>query len=223
METFDKYWIGVGDVHDEPANLERIPGAAGAEGIIVSGDITTHDGVPGAKRAIERMRAVNPNIMAQIGNMDGPAVQDWLEAEGLNIHNKALELAPGIGIMGLGWSSPTPFGTRSEVPDERLGKWLDETHAKAGAWAQLLLVSHTPPMGTRTDDLGGGRHVGSQAVRAFIERVRPTACLTGHIHEARSQDDLAGTRIVNPGMLALGGYALIGLKDGTLSMTLQTL
>ena len=225
VETFDKYWIGVGDIHDDAANIGRIPGVAGAAGVIVSGDITTHGGVAGARRALDVVRAANPAVMAQIGNMDGEPVQDWLEAEGMNIHARAVELAPGVGLMGVGWSSPTPFGTPSEVSDARIGQWLDATYedARAKGLEQLLLVVHTPPQGSGADDLGGGRHVGSPAVRAFIERVCPAACLTGHIHEGRSACVVAGTPVVNPGMLAMGGYALIGLKDGELSIALRIL
>ena len=225
VETFDKYWIGVGDVHDDATNIGRIPGVAGAAGVIVSGDITTHGGVAGARRALDVVRAANPAVMAQIGNMDGEPVQDWLEAEGMNIHTRTVELAPGVGLMGVGWSSPTPFGTPSEVPDERIGQWLDATYedARAKGLEQLLLVVHTPPQGSGADDLGGGRHVGSPAVRAFIERVSPAACLTGHIHEGRSASVVAGTPVVNPGMLAMGGYAFIGLKDGELSIALRIL
>lgn len=225
VETFDKYWIGVGDVHDDATNIGRIPGVAGAAGVIVSGDITTHGGVAGARRALDVVREANPAILAQIGNMDGEHVQDWLEAEGMNIHARAVELAPGVGLMGVGWSSPTPFGTPSEVSDARIGQWLDAAYedARAKGLEQLLLVVHTPPRGSCADDLGGGRHVGSPTVRAFIERVRPAACLTGHIHEGRSACVVAGTPVVNPGMLAMGGYALIGLKDGELSIALRIL
>lgn len=223
METFDKYWIGVGDIHDDARNIGRIPGIAGAEGIIVSGDITTHGGVPGAQSALNVVREANPRVLAQIGNMDGKAVESWLIDEGLNIHCRAQELAPGVGLMGVGWSSPTPFGTPSEVPDARIGQWLDETYETAKNWEQLLVVVHTPPHGTCADDLGGGRHVGSPAVRTFIERVRPAACLTGHIHEGRCACEVSGTTVVNPGMLPMGGYALIGLKGGKLSISLEVL
>lgn len=223
MESFDAYWIGVGDIHGDARNVARIPGVSEAAGIIVSGDITTNGGVDGARRVLDVLRAANPVVLAQIGNMDRKEIQDWLDSDGAGIHLRTLELAPGVGLMGVGWSSPTPFGTPSEVPEDRLALWLDETLASAPAWDQLLLVSHTPPHGTCADDLGGGRYVGSPAVRAFIERVRPACCLTGHIHEARCRTELGPTQVVNPGMLSMGGYALIGLGGGALTMTLEIL
>ena len=94
--------------------------------------------------------------------------------------------------------------------DERV---LD-THQQAAGFAHLILVSHTPPADTVVDRTGSGLHVGSRAVRQFIERVQPDLCLTGHIHEARGTDTLGRTLVVNPGELAAGGYAVITF-DGT--------
>lgn len=213
----------MGDIHGRAGNAVRIPGVGIAQGLILSGDITTHGSLDDARRVMDELRVANPRVLAQIGNMDSTAISGWLEQEGLNIHAEARELAPGVGLIGVGWSSPTPFATPCEVPDATIGNWLDAVHDRAEDWEQLLLVVHTPPYGTRADDLGGGHHVGSPAVRAFIERVQPVACLTGHIHEARSQDLLGRTSVVNPGMLDHGGYALIQLRDGQLSIELKTL
>lgn len=219
---YDKYWIGIGDIHGDPGNVARIPGVAEAAGVVVSGDLTTHGGVDAARRVIDAVRRANPVVLAQIGNMDTAAVGRWLEDEGLSIHGQARELAPGVGLVGVGCSSPTPFGTPSEVPDERLGELLEQALARAGQWDATLLVAHDPPHGTTTD-LVGTRHVGSRAVRAFVERVQPDVCLSGHIHESRALDFVGRTAVVNPGMLAQGGYAVIGLAGRTLTVKLRTL
>jgi len=221
--SLNEYWIGVGDLHGDAANAARIPGVAGAKGIVVAGDITTHGSVPQARRVLDTLRAANPNVMAQIGNMDSTAISAMLDDEGANIHLCGRELAPGVGLVGVGWSAPTPFGTPCEVSDETLGRWLGQVHALTKEWNQWLLAVHTPPYNTRVDDLGGGTHVGSQAVRSFIELVQPSACLTGHIHEARSADTIGRTTVVSPGMLAHGGYALIGLTDGRRTIELKPL
>ena len=49
---------------------------------------------------------------------------------------------------------------------------------------RLILVFHTPPYGTPLDTLYDGSHVGSRAVRSFIEREQPWMSLHGHIHES---------------------------------------
>ncbi|NJB69360.1 hypothetical protein GGQ74_003062 [Desulfobaculum xiamenense] len=223
MDKFERFWIGCGDIHGDPRRLAEIPGVAGAEGIILSGDLTTNGGLKVAREVIETVRGSNPRIYAQIGNMDAHAVTDWLEERDMNIHARVRELAPGAGIIGVGCSSPTPFRTPCEVPDSQLAAWLDAAHSAMPDWAALLLVSHDPPYGTSADELPGGMHVGSRAVRAFIERVQPDVCLCGHIHEARTEDMIGRTRIVNPGMLAHGGYAVIGLVDGRFTAKLRVL
>ncbi len=219
---YDRYWIGIGDIHDEPDNVARIPGVSGAAGIIISGDLTTHGGLDAARRVLDAVRGANPVVLAQIGNMDTPAVDRWLEREGLSIHGRARELAPGVGLLGLGCSGPTPFGTPSEISEARQAELLEQALAQADGWDATLLVSHDPPHGTKAD-MVGPRHVGSRAVRAFVERVQPQACLSGHIHESRALDLVGRTVVVNPGMLAHGGYALIGLSGRTLDVTLHTL
>ncbi len=226
MTGADRHFIAVGDIHGDVANLARIPDIDLADGVIVSGDLTIRGDRPEGKRVIDAIRAINPAVHAQIGNMDHQDVDDWLTAEGINIHRRVVELAPGLGLMGIGWSTPTPFGTPSEIPEEGLARWIEETHALAGGYARLAVVVHTPPYGTATDRLPSGAHVGSPAVRAFLERVQPVVCITGHIHESRGKDVIGNTPVVNPGPLSLGGYVRIRVKpdchDGVIA-TLETL
>jgi Icc-related predicted phosphoesterase len=48
-------------------------------------------------------------------------------------------------------------------------------------------------------------------VRAFLERVQPRLCVTGHIHESRAVDAIGKTVVINPGPLAAGGYVRIDI------------
>ncbi|WP_243358924.1 metallophosphoesterase family protein [Fundidesulfovibrio terrae] len=217
------YWIGMGDIHGHTASLTRIPELPGAAGVIISGDLTIKGGVAEAGRVIEAVAAVNPRILAQIGNMDHEPVQSWLDGKGMGIHARCVELAPGLALMGVGWSGPTPFHTPSEVPDSQLGEWLEQAWEQAKAFDHVILVSHTPPHGTTTDVVGPGAHVGSAAVRGFIERAQPDVCLTGHIHEARSTDTLGRTVVINPGDLSSGGYAIIGYDGSAVTARLMTI
>lgn len=211
-------YIGFGDVHGQATAAARIPGIREADGIIVSGDLSNHGGKAEAEAALAVFRGLNPNVYAQIGNMDREAAEQALEAAGANISRKAVELPGGAWLMGAGWSTPTPFGTPSEIPDATLGVWLEEAWAKAGDPARLILVCHTPPHGTKVDVLPNGMHVGSNAVRDFILKRQPAVCLTGHIHEAAAEDVLGATRVVNPGMLGHGGYARVIVRPGAIDI-----
>ncbi|WP_319470407.1 metallophosphoesterase [uncultured Pseudodesulfovibrio sp.] len=214
------YWIAFGDIHESTVMLESIPELAGAEAVIITGDITNRGSRESVESVIRAVEAVNPRILAQPGNMDTEAVQGYLCERDMDIHLKVRELAPGVGLMGVGLSTPTPFGTPGEVPEETLGKWLDETHAAAAGFDRLVVAIHEPPRNSKLDMIGAGQHVGSAAVRAFIERAQPDVVLTGHIHESRAVDMIGNTPVINPGMLAGGGYIRIELADGELSAEL---
>lgn len=68
----------------------------------------------------------------------------------------------------------------------------------------LVLVSHCPPRATALDVAHDRRPLGSVAVRAAIDRLRPVVSLHGHIHESprmsgQSFQRLGGTLAVNAG------------------------
>jgi Icc-related predicted phosphoesterase len=67
-----------------------------------------------------------------------------------------------------------------------------------------IYVCHTPPFDTPLDTMPRGRHVGSKALRAFIEQQAPPLTLHGHIHEApelsgRYAAQIGATWSINPG------------------------
>jgi Icc-related predicted phosphoesterase len=73
-----------------------------------------------------------------------------------------------------------------------------------GPAERTVFVLHSPPRNTHCDQIGAGRHVGSRAIRRFIERRQPPLVLCGHIHESPRvsssyRDTLGRTVVVNPG------------------------
>jgi Icc-related predicted phosphoesterase len=216
------YWIAFGDVHESTGVLGSIPGLARASGVIITGDLTNRGSRQAADRVIDAVAAFNPRILALPGNMDTDAVQARLAERGMDFHLRVRELAPGVGLMGVGYSTPTPFGTPGEVAEATLADWLDTTHALAAPYDTLIVAVHEPPHGSAVDRLGNGQNVGSPGVRAFIERVRPALVLTGHIHESRAVDRIGPTTVINPGMLAGGGFVRIEYRDGALSAELMS-
>ena len=219
----EKFWIGFGDIHEDISRVNEIPDLPAAAGVIISGDITNRGGKARASQLLEAIHKINPSIYAQIGNMDRAEITTFLDEKGWNIHATGKELAEGIGIMGVGYSTPTPFMTPSEVSDSKLGEWLDQGYAQIRHLSKLILVAHDPPFGSKAADLPSGENVGNRSVREFIERVQPDICLTGHIHEAASEDFIGKTKVVNPGMLYMGGYVRIRLKDNQLEAKLMFL
>lgn len=100
-------------------------------------------------------------------------------------------------------------GALGEVPiDEikRRGTIEQDLDRLAGLGdpATTVYVVHTPPLGTKLDVLFDGRHIGSGALRRFLEKRRPPLSLHGHIHESPQMsgaisDRVGSTFSVNPG------------------------
>lgn len=229
-EGVPMYWIIVGDVHGSTAMFERIPAVGGAQALIISGDLTNRGGVAQGAPVLEAALRANPRVLAQPGNMDDQSLGGHLCAAGMNIHRRALLLAPGLALMGVGWSAPTPFGTPSEASEDELAAWLTETHDAARALAgpakadgspgRVLAVIHNAPHGCGLDALPSGQNVGSHAVRAFLDHAQPEICICGHIHEGRGETILGRCHTLNPGLLSEGGFVRVSLENGKLSASL---
>lgn len=64
---------------------------------------------------------------------------------------------------------------------------------------KLVLFTHAPPYGTRTDEMYG-EHVGNKSIRRFIEKHKPIIALCGHLHEDNgTRDKIGKTKVINPG------------------------
>lgn len=212
--------IAFGDIHMALDPVAAIPGIAAADLVIVTGDITNYGSGLDAEAMLNRLQAINSAVLAVAGNLDQPEVARYLEDAGISLHGRG-RIINGLGIMGLGGSNYTPFKTPYEFSEHELGSFLAEGYAQVEAAEKFVLVSHTPPLQTAADRLADGRHVGSSAVRAFIEDKKPSLCLTGHIHESLGRDHIGTTLVLNPGMIKDGGYIEVLYENGVLSAALH--
>ena len=117
-------WIAFGDIHEKYAPFDSIPELAEADGIIVTGDLTNYGGAVKAASIMQVLRTRCPRVLAQAGNLDKPSVDGWLTDQSCNIHAKITGLAPGIFVLGLGGSTPTPGHTPLEFTEEQYRSWL---------------------------------------------------------------------------------------------------
>jgi Icc-related predicted phosphoesterase len=212
--------IGFGDIHMNPGAVENIPGIRSADCIIITGDITNFGARKDAAAVLDRLHSINGNILGVAGNLDQPDVAVYLEERGISLHGTG-RILEGLGIMGLGGSNYTPFQTPYEFSEQELASFLVSGFARLGEVRDFILVSHTPPLQTRADRLLNGNHVGSSAVRSFIEEKQPCLCLTGHIHESRGEDHIGRTLVLNPGMIKEGGYVEVLYQNSELSAVLH--
>lgn len=224
--------LAVGDIHMAGHFLDRLSPSGQTDVLLLNGDLTNFGSAADADQVVQHARAVSPCVLAQFGNLDRPEVNDYLEAAGLNLHRQARLINDQICLIGVGGSNPTPFSTPSEFSEKRLLEFtqsgydqarslLENSTAVAKNKIPLILVSHTPPIGTRVDRLHNGTSVGSQAIRKFIEDSQPDLCVCGHIHEAAGSDYIGRTAIYNPGALINGGWLEIDVVNSELRATLH--
>ncbi len=204
--------IAFGDIHMEYAGIEKITGLSKADLVIITGDFTNCGGKEDASTILDVIRRINPKIYAVLGNMDKASIGNYLDELGINIHGKGFVLGD-LGIFGVGGSNFTPFNTPTEFSEEELGDIVNKAYQYVTQARIKVLISHTPPFNTAADMIGGGVHVGSTAIRKFIEEKQPDFCFTGHIHESRGEDRIGRTLILNPGMLRDPGWIEFNSQD----------
>ncbi|ALM74808.1 YfcE family phosphodiesterase [Thermococcus barophilus] len=176
--------------------------------LLIAGDITHFKGRNSAEKSLKYLLELKKPVYAVMGNCDGRDVLDLLEELGTNLHDKRIEIN-GIGIVGFGGSNITPFSTIWEFHDDEIWESLNKNYRDGD-----ILLMHVPPYKTKVDRTFTGLHVGSKALRKFIEERQPPLVICGHIHEARGIDEIRRTLIVNPGPLFRGHYAVIDINEG---------
>lgn len=210
--------IAFGDIHEYLHPLEDLSAELQlADLVIVSGDITRWRGAKTAAKVLDAITQYNTNLLAQIGNTDTCETHHYLEQLGINLHGQGHRF-DDIGIFGVGGSNPTPFYSPSEFSEEEIASYLQTGYEMIQDAPCKILVAHCPPYRTAIDRLHSGYHVGSTSVRHFIERHQPDICISGHIHESPGEDRIGNTRLLNPGMLAQGGYITVSGESDTISV-----
>ena len=89
-----------------------------------------------------------------------------------------------------------------------------------------VFVLHSPPRDTLCDMIGARAHVGSRAIRSFIERHQPPLVLSGHIHESPRvsssyKDSIGHTLAVNPGQFGSSRLCGVWLDPRRIEQTLR--
>jgi Icc-related predicted phosphoesterase len=209
--------MAFGDIHEYLHTLNTLETPLHqADLIVVTGDITRWRGPQTAAKVLEAIRHYNTNILAQVGNTDRWDIHHYLNDLGINLHGQGHRFGD-LGIFGIGGSNATPFCTPTEFSEEEIASHLMAGYDVIRDAPYKILIAHCPPYQTAVDRIYTGNHVGSTSVRQFIETYQPDICISGHIHEAAGEDRLGKTLLLNPGMLAQGGYVTITYTPETLT------
>jgi len=176
--------------------------------IILTGDITDFGPTELAEEILNEISSFNIPVLAIPGNCDPINLYKSIDnSKAVNIHGKTVTIK-NIGICGFGGSNITPFNTPLEFGEIEIYNNSHRLMKEIQNHEITILVTHVPPLDTKTDQLPSGEHVGSKSLRKIIEEFQPSINVCGHIHEARAIDKIGKTNIINPGMLK-EGYACI--------------
>jgi Icc-related predicted phosphoesterase len=210
------------DIHGRAEGLdELLSGDGQADVVVVAGDITHLGGRAEAHAVLSPILSSGTRLVAVGGNMDREPARSYLGELGVDLHARGIVI-DGVGFMGLGGGTPSPFGTPWELDDAEARRCLEAGFTGIEGASFRVLVSHAPPRGTKLD-LGFARqHFGSGPVRKFLLGGYVDLCICGHIHESAGEDRLGRARCVNIGPFKDGNYALATIDEGRAIVTRRT-
>jgi len=191
--------------------------------------------------AAERLDGTGIPLLLMPGNDDDFAIDPILADSpyARDVNGQVVELTPWHQLVSMGWSSPTPWSTPREMPEE---EFLDRLSTLLGGvrdTRKTVMMTHVPPYDSGLDtapllspslqptasagDVLRGP-VGSIGVRKAIEAFKPVLGVHGHIHESGGERLIGSTVCVNAGSEAnhgvLRGY-LIDLSENGVERTLR--
>lgn len=200
------------DIHSDRQQFERILLREPEPDLLLIGGDFTNFGPPQEAEALLDLALLHcPAVLAVAGNCDSAAIDDMLVRRGVSLHRRGT-IVNGVGFFGLS-AMPPWRGNMYEFTEAELDGFLAEGHAQVQAAPRCIMLTHPPPRATKADRNVAGQHVGSTAVRAWMDRHQPALLVCGHIHEARSLDEINGTTIVNCGPARNGYYAVAEVGD----------
>jgi len=204
--------VCITDLHGDPASLDRILADAGpADVVLLGGDITNFGTPNAAEFLVRRAQQHCPHVWAVAGNCDSQAIDERLAGLGVSLFGRGV-MHQQAGLYGVS-AMPPWTGTMYELSEDEIGRalWSGRQQLAQPQWE--IVLSHPPPRDTLLDRTRRGEHVGSRAVREFVEQVQPALLLCGHIHEARGVDRLGVTTLVNCGPAFASQYAVAELDS----------
>ena len=213
--------LALTDIHGKYAAAEAIIRAEKPDALVIGGDLTTVGTMKEASDALDAFRKEVPEILVVAGNMDLPEHDDMFFQLGMSINGRG-RIIGDVGFFGVSGAPHSKLKTPYEISEERILALARSGYAEVLTARVKIFVPHAPPYGTKLDIIRAGFHVGSTAVREFIEEHHVDAVVCGHIHEARGMDTIDKKPIINCGEARLGHYARI-VTDGAVTIENLTL
>jgi Icc-related predicted phosphoesterase len=191
--------------------------------------------------AAERLEGSGVPVYLMPGNDDDFAIDSVLAESSYarDVNEQVIDLTSNFQLVSMGWSSPTPWSTPRELPEEEFLDRLSGLMSGVRDARKTVIMTHVPPYDSGLDtapllspdlrptasagDVLRGP-VGSTGVRKAIESFRPVLGVHGHIHESGGERRIGDTLCLNAGSEAnhgiLRGY-LVDLGERGVERTLR--
>ena len=204
--------LALTDIHGSYDKAVDIIKKESADVVVIGGDLTTIGSVKEAEHALRQFQKLSQHVLCVASNMDLPQHDELFVKLGVSLNGRGI-IIDDIGFFGVSAAPHSPLHTPYEISEEKIARRIAIGYAEVKHASVKVFVPHAPPYGTKVDIIHAGFHVGSTAVREFIEDWEPTVVICGHIHEARGQDVLGKCRIVNCGPASKGYYSIIRIQE----------
>jgi uncharacterized protein len=209
--------IALTDIHAAYRIAEDIVNKESPDLLIIGGDLTTVGSVSEAESALDMLQRSVSQIFSVAGNMDIVQHDELYQRRGISLNARGVIIGD-IGFFGVSGAPISRLHTPYEITEEEISRRIMEGYRQVQTTQRKILISHTPPYGTRVDLIHSGFHVGSTAVRDFIEDYQPDLVICGHIHESRGKDQIEKSRIINCGAGKEGNYGLIEIYEDRITV-----
>ena len=165
-----------------------------------------------AKLILEELNTFKKPILTVPGNFDKELI-GFFDEKKVGLHGTG-RVFQDVGFYGFG-GAKTPFNTLLEPSEKEIEEGLKKGFEKVKTCKIKIQITHIPPARTKLDVAYTGAHIGSEAVRKFIEENKPDVAVSAHVHEARGVDELKKTKLINPGRFPEGYCGMITIKNNT--------
>lgn len=200
--------LAFSDIHSAYRKVETIIKTEQFDMMVIAGDITNIGTLDEVKVNLNKWKQATKNLLVVVGNMDLPQHDLLISNLGYSLNARGV-IIEGIGFFGCSAAPVSPLMTSYEISEQEILEVLKKGYGQIKDARKKVLVSHSPPYGTKVDIIRGGIHVGSKAIREFIENNKVDLVICGHIHEGVGKDKVGNTKIVNCGSAAMLNYAKI--------------